>query len=150
MVSCGLFDTRDPAEPTPPSEDCLALTNSVAVTANIETSYGRLNLITCYSSLFDTTFAFHPDAQDSLQNPDGFAGWDEKVEAEHSSEIATLQTFINVNFPSQYQPAIISPDQKTEVRFYDYVIRVTGLVQADTTVARFSGRADITFRRADD
>lgn len=150
LVSCGLFDTRDPAGPTPSPENCLALTGSAAVTQNVVSAYGRLELITCYTSLFDTTFAFHPDAQDSFQNPDGFAGWDERVEAGHNSEIATLQTFINVNFPSQYQPAIISPDQKTEVRFYDYVIRAQGLAPGDTTVARFTGQADMTFRRGDD
>ena len=91
-----------------------------------------------------------PDPQDSLQNPDLFAGWDEVVEAGHNSRVATQQTFIEVDFQSEYQSPIISPDQTTETRFYVYVLRVSGLVTGDPTAARYTGLADITFRRGTD
>lgn len=149
-VSCGLFETRDPAEPEVPSQDCRPLTSSFAVRLNVQDSYGRPSLRTCYESMLDTAFLFHPDPQDSLQNPPLFAGWDEQVEAGHNSQIATLQTFIVVDFPSEYQPAIISPDQITEVRFYEYVVRVAGLVPGVSDTARYTGLADITFRRGTD
>ena len=149
-LSCGLFETRDPQEPEPSGPDCLPLTNSAAVTRNIETAYGRNTLLTCYGSLLDTAFLFHPDPQDSLQNPILFVGWDEQVEASHNSQVAALQTFIEVEFPSEYQNAIISPDQNTETRFFEYLLRVRGLVPSDTTTARYTGRADITFRRGAD
>ena len=110
------------------------------MTQNIESAYGRNTLLTCYSSLLDTTFLFHPDPQDSLQNPIQFLGWDEQVEASHNSQVATLQTFIEVDFPGEYQNAIISPDQNTEVRFYEYLVRVRGLVPSDTTTARYTGQ----------
>jgi hypothetical protein len=149
-LSCGLFETRDPAEPEVPSQDCRPLTSSAAATLNVEDSYGRASLRTCYESMLDTAFLFHPDPQDSLQNPPLFAGWDEQVEAGHNSQIATLQTFIEVDFTGEYQPAIISPDQNTEVRFYEYVLRVAGLVPSVPDTARYTGLADITFRRGTD
>jgi hypothetical protein len=55
-----------------------------------------------------------------------------------------------VDFQREYQPPIISTDQGTEVRFYEYLVRVAGLVPQDTTVARYTGLADITFRRGTD
>ena len=149
-MSCGLFETRDPAEPEVPSQDCRPLTGSVAVTLNVEDSYGRSSLLTCYTSMLDTSFVFHPDPQDSLQNPDLFLGWDEVVEAGHNSRVATQQTFLVVDFQSEYQSPIISPDQTTETRFYVYVLRVSGLVGGETTPARYTGLADITFRRGTD
>jgi len=149
-VSCGLFETRDPQEPEQPDQDCLPLTNTATVTRNIETAYGRNALVTCYSSLIDPAFLFHPDAQDSLQNPLPFVGWNDQVEISHNSQVATLQTFIDVDFQREYQSAIISPDQTTEVRFYEYLLRVGGLVPSDTTIARYTGLADITFRRGSD
>lgn len=149
-VSCGLFETRDPAEPEPPSQDCFALTSTAAVALNVERSYGRTAFINCYTSVLDTSFVFHPDAQDSLQTPERFAGWDDQVEASHSTQVGAQQTFLQVDFQREYQSPIISPDQGTEVRFYEYQVRVAGLVPSDTTVARYTGLADITFRRGTD
>jgi len=149
-MSCGLFEAREPNEPEIPTQSCRPLASSLAVTLNVEDSYGRTSLLNCYASMLDTTFAFHPDAQDSLQNPIAFAGWDEQVEAAHNSQVASLQTFIIVDFLNEYRTAIIEPGGATEIRFYEYVLRVRGLVPADTTIARYTGLADITFhRRAD-
>jgi hypothetical protein len=149
-TSCGLFDTREPNEPEPPPQSCRPLTNTAAVTFNVEDSYGRNALRTCYVSMIDTSFLFHPDPQDSLQNPAPFLGWDDLVESAHNSQIATLQTFISVDFTAEYDDPIISPDQNTELRFFDYVLRVGGLVEGDASIARYTGKADITFRRGAD
>ena len=148
QLSCGLFDTRDPQEPEPPSVECLPLTSALNVKANVEISYGRDDLRTCYESMLDVAFLFHPDPQDSLQNPDPFLGWNRAVEAEVNTTIAGEQSFIAVDFPTEYQDKLVSLDQNTEVHFLDYVVRVRGVDEADTTrIARFIGRADITFRR---
>ena len=148
-VSCGLFDTRDPAEPEPPTQDCRPLMSSIAVTLNVEDSYGRNSLTTCYNSLLGDSFLFHPDPQDSLQTPDLFLGWDEVVESGHNSRVATQQTFIQVDFPAEYDSVIISPDQKTKTHFYEYVLRVAGLENNPDTL-RYTGLADITFQLGTD
>ena len=147
-ASCGLFETGDPQGPDIPIQDCRPLTSTAFATLNVEDAYGRNELATCYTSMLDTTFVFHPDAQDSLQNPDPFAGWDEQVETGHNSRIATLQTFLVVDFKVEYQAPIISPDFNTEIRFYEYELRVALSSAPDT--ARYTGFADITFRRGTD
>ena len=148
-VSCGLFETRDPQEPDPPDQQCRPLTSTAAVILNVEDSYGQNSLRTCYASMIDTSFMFHPDAQDSLQNPDPFAGWIDQVEISHNSQVATLQTFLEVDFQENGDP-IISPDQNTELRFFDYTVRVGGLEGNDPAIRRYTGTADITFRRGTD
>lgn len=150
--ACGLFDTREPLEPPPPVSGCRALTGgpTLAVIPNIEDFYGRTSGATCYNSLVDTSFLFHPDAQDSSvalpETP--YIGWDEVVEGRVNSNIANAQDFMEVDFLSEYSSAIISPDQTTEVRFYDYQLRISLQTAPDTL--RFTGLADITFHRGAD
>jgi hypothetical protein len=148
-LSCGLFDTRDPAEPEPINPNCRPLTGNVAIILNVEDSYGRISLVTCYTSMIGETFLFHPDPQDSLQNPLAFAGWDEIVEASHNSQVGTEQTFIEVVFPSEYQSHLESTDRRTETWFYEYLIRVAGLDDNPDTL-RYTGLADITIQLGND
>lgn len=148
-LSCGLFDTRDPQEPDRPSADCRPLSTTTNVRLNVEDTYGRSDLTTCYNSMLGDSFVFHPDPQDSLQNPLAFAGWDDQVEIDTNLRIATLQDSIEVDFTGEYQQHL-EPDQNTEVRFYDYLLRVHDFAEGDTTLARYTGRADITLRRGAD
>jgi hypothetical protein len=145
-LSCGLFETRDPAEPEPPSSSCLPLQNSANVLFNVESSYGRTSLITCYSSLLGETFLFHPDPQDSLLTPLAFLNWDEEVEKVHSTNVGGLQDSIHVDFTGPYRDPIFSTDQSTETRFLEYVLHVT-LKTDSTTTERYTGLADITIQR---
>lgn len=150
-LSCGLFETRDPQEPDRPSTDCRPLTSTLNVRANVEDTYGRDDLTTCYNSMVGDSFLFHPDPQDSLQNPGAFIGWNNQVEIDANARIASLQTFIQVDSlaTAEYK-AHLEPDPNTEVRFLKYLLRVRGLVEGDTTIARYTGLADITFRRGTD
>lgn len=152
---CGLFDTRDPEEPPPPVAGCRPLTGGpiAAVIPNIEDFYGRGSSATCYISMLDTTFAFHPDVQDSTQATVGrYDGWDEVVEETVNSAIGSRQDFMEVDFIQEYATAIISTDQRTQVRFLEYQLRVsyTPLPPALPDTVRYSGLADITFRQGDD
>lgn len=145
--ACGLFETRTPEQPPPPTEGCRPLTSGTfAVVFNVEDFYGRLSGRTCYASTLDTSFVFHPDPQDSLQflPSTPFAGWDEIVEGQVNESIANVQKFIQVDFTDEYASAIISPDQNTEQRFWDYQLRVV-LTAPDTL--RFTGKADLTLHR---
>jgi hypothetical protein len=146
--ACGLFETRTPEQPPPPIVGCRSLTSgTLAVVLNIEDFYGRLSGRTCYVSTLDTSFVFTPDPQDlSLFLPDTpFAGWDEIVEGEVNQSIANEEKFIDVDFITEYATAIISPDQNTEQRFWDYQVRVAFQTPPDTL--RFTGRADLTLHR---
>ena len=71
--ACGLFETRTPEQPPPPTEEgCRSLTGlTSAVVFNIEDFYGRGTGRTCYESMLDTSFVFHPDPQDSSPRPPG-------------------------------------------------------------------------------
>ncbi len=154
--ACGLFETRDPVEPLPPVAGCRPLTGGpiAAVIPNIEDWYGRLSGLTCYNSMLDTTFfAFHPDVQDSTQAPVGqYDGWDELVEETVNSAIASQQDFMEVDFIQEYATAIISIDQRVQVRFLEYQLRVSfrPVLPALPDTVRYSGLADITFRQGGD
>ena len=148
--ACGLFETRKPTKPAPPTTGCRPLTSSptMAVIPNVEDFYGRPGGVTCYSSLLDTSFVFHPDPQDSAQAlpQTPYVGWDEVVEADVNSRIASQQDFMEVDFQFEYAPAIIATNQET--RFYPYQVRLsfTGSPQ----IVRYAGKADLTFRRGND
>jgi hypothetical protein len=113
---------------------------------NTEDFYGRLSGRTCYTSMLDDSFLFTPDPQDvSIFLPDTtFAGWDESVEAQVNESIANVQKFIHVDFIDEYANAIISTDQNTEQRFWNYQLRLV-LTPPDTL--RFTGKADLTLHR---
>ena len=149
-VSCGLFETREPNEPPVPVENCRPLTSTVFVTLNVEESYGRVSGTTCYNSMLGEPFQFHPDPQDSLQNPDAYVGWDENVEIAHNSKVALLQPLIRADFIREYATVIRSDDLKTETRFWEYALRVTFPLPMDTTATRYTGLADITFHQGAD
>jgi hypothetical protein len=118
------------------------------VIPNTEDFYGRPGGITCFNSLIDTSFLFHADVLDSAQAlPETpFIAWDEIVEERVNSSLANDQDFMEVDFPDQYSTANTSPD--VEVRFYDYQLRLRFKSAPDTV--RFTGRADLTFRRGAD
>ena len=146
--ACGLFETRTPEQPPPPTEGgCRPLTgNTFALVFNIEDFYGRLTGRACYANTLDTSFVFIPDPQDLAQFPAGtFADWDEAVETRVNESIAFEQRFIQVDFIDEYASASITPDQNTEQRFWNYQLRVAFPTPPDTL--RFAGKADLTLHR---
>ena len=146
--ACGLFETRTPEQPPPPEEGCRPLTGSTfAVILNTEDFYGRASGTTCYASMLDTSFTFTPDPQDVSVFLPGtpFDGWDEIVETTVNENIASVQKFIEVDFIDEYASAIISPDQNTEQRFWNYQLRFA--YQDSTDTLRFAGKADLTLHR---
>jgi hypothetical protein len=149
--ACGLFETRDPMKPPPPGAGgCRPLTAgpTSAVIPNIEDSYGRDSTVTCYSSMIDTSFAFHPDPTDSSLAPPGrYIAWNDSVEVRVNGNIATQQDFNSVGLTDK-GGEIISPDSRTELRFYDYLVRISFNLSPDTL--RYTGVADITFHRGAD
>lgn len=152
LMSCGLFEPRKPNPPPPVASGCRNLTDSLAIFQNIEDpsiGYGRLAGLTCYSSMLDTSFAFHPDPQDSSQalplTP--YIGWDENVESRVNSGIAGDQQYINVKFGADYASTIF-PDPATEIHFRNYQVLFSAKNSPDTL--RFSGLADMTLHRGTD
>jgi len=147
---CGLFDTRNAAKPETPTEGCRPLTSgpTIAVIPNVEEFYGRSGAVTCYNSMVDSSFVFHPDPQDSSQAlpQTPYVGWDETVEQDVNSRIASQQDFMKVDFQAEYAAAIISTNQ--EIRFYPYELRLSLTSSPDTV--RYTGRADLTFKRGTD
>jgi hypothetical protein len=152
--ACGLFETREPTQPEQPSEGCRPLTTSptAAVIPNIEDFYGRVASATCYASMVDDSFSFEPDPTDlSVAPPGTYTAWTDSVEVRVNGNIANRQDSISVDLTDK-GGAIISPDSKTEQRFYDYLLHIIFRpVPPDTTAdtLRYTGSADITFHSDD-
>lgn len=149
--ACGLFEPRDPAPLMPPPQGCRPLTTgTLAVVLNTQEFYGRAAGLTCYSSMLDPSFMFHPDGQDSSQAlpQTPFIAWTDSVESRVCGNIASLQDTIFSIMLTDKGGAVISPDQTTELRFYDYLIQLRFDAAPDTI--RFTGVADLTFHRGVD
>jgi hypothetical protein len=69
------------------------------------------------------------------------------VEVRVNGNIANRQDFISVGLTDR-GGEIISPDSETELRFYDYLVRISFKLSPDTL--RYTGVADITFHRGTD
>lgn len=150
-AGCGLFETRDPEQPSTKADCGLPLTSGATATVfNLQQFFGRSGYETCYDNLIDSSFAFHPDLQDSsLFLPEApFVDWNREVEINVNGKIATTADFILVQFLGKYADTIISPDQATEQRFLNYQVKIRddSLLVANDTL-RFTGKADLTLHR---
>jgi hypothetical protein len=152
-VGCGLFETRTPEQPPPPTQGCRSTTGTVnnganAVVLNIEDFYGRPAGTTCYSNQIDPAFAFHPDPQDSSQflPQTPFIAWNDSVEAYVNSAISGAQQSIQVDFVDEYDLALVSTDQNTQTRFWNYQVLLAYKADPQNTL-RFTGKADLTMHK---
>lgn len=148
-VGCGLFKPRDPVRQgsTSSCSACLARSAADNVEANVQQTYGSDSCLTCYTDGLDASFAFHPDPTDSiLSNPNDFANWNYDVESRVASNIASDTVFVTAVFDSEYAVRSISPDQKTETRYYAYHVWV--YTQSDSV--RHQGLADVTYQQGSD
>lgn len=148
VLGCGLFRPRDPLPGGGPGSDCLTPNTPDNVVTNIVNHYGAVNGITCYTSMLDQAFAFHPDATDSIEAlPDTvFANWNRDVESRAVSNIASDATFHLAVFDSQYAAPVTSPDQRTQTRFYAYHL----VIHSSKPDTLYQGRADLTFFQGSD
>jgi len=150
LAGCGLFRPRDPLPGGGPSVSCLVPDTPDAVVTNILQHYGALSGVTCYTQMLDAGFAFHPDAADSIAAlPDTvYSNWGRDVESRDASNVASNATFSLAVFDSQYASPVISPDQRTQTRFYAYRLILHASQVAPDTL--FQGLADITFFQGGD
>jgi len=150
LWGCGMFSPRDPVSGGGPGAVCLTPTNALSVIQNVQANYGLEAGKTCYEQMLDPVFVFHPDAADSIDaipaNPNPYANWNRDVEVDSNSALALNATFRSVVFDHEYATASISPDGRTQVRFYAYHLIVkASLVPPPDTL--FQGLADITLVR---
>jgi hypothetical protein len=150
VAGCGLFKPRDPLPGGGPSVSCLTPNIPDNVVTNVVDRYATVVGVTCYTQMIDTSFAFRPDAADSIQagEPTPYANWNHDVEARVASELALDTAARLVSFDSLYAPTVISPDQRTQTRFYAYHLIIHASRAAPDTM--FSGLADLTFYQGDD
>lgn len=140
---CGLFKPRSPETPVAPAAPCLSPTGPDNLVANILVHYGNQAGTSCYNSMVDTAFAFHPDPVDSATNPTPYVDWNQTVETRVNSNIASDALFLTAVFDSSYQDPTITTSPQTETRYYAYHVLFRSRSQADTT--RYQGRAEIKF-----
>jgi len=144
LCGCGLFSPRDPLSGGGPGTVCLTPTTPAAVIANVQVNYALPAGRTCYEQMLDNTFVFHPDVADSIEAlPDTvFAHWTRDVEIATNAGLASNGTFRSVAFDSEYAAPSISPDQRTQVRFYYYHLIIKASLAVPDTL--FQGLADLT------
>jgi len=123
---------------------CLTPNTPEAVLSNVIARYASVAGVTCYTQMLDATFAFHPDASDSIQAlPDTvYANWNRDIETRDVSNLASNATFHTASFDSEYAARVISSDQRTQIRFYAYHLVIHASQVSDTL---FQGLADVTF-----
>lgn len=151
VAGCGLFEPRDPRPGGGPGVNCATPNSPDNVVANIVNHYAELAGVSCYTDMLDETFLFHPDLTDSSEVPPGdmvFVNWNRDVESRDARNIAAAATFHSVSFDSEYAARVISPDQRTQVRFYAYHLIIRAPQVAPDTL--FQGLADITFFQGSD
>lgn len=152
VLGCGIFSPRDPRPGGGPGVLCVTPNTPDNVVSNILAHYASLGGVTCYSSMLDASFAFHPDAADSLDPAADtlYAHWTQAIESRVATELAANATFHMTVFDSTYATTVISPGPpRTELRFYAYhlIVRAPPPVAPDTL---FQGRAEITFTQGSD
>ncbi len=145
-AGCGLFQPRDPREAAGPGIVCLTPNTTDDVVVNVTRNYGRVDGLTCYISMLDAAFAFHPDPADSLEAlPDTvYSNWTATVESRDATSLAERDTFSVAAFDTEYTARVISGDGRREIHFYRYHLIVHVAATTDTL---FRGLADITFQQ---
>ncbi len=151
-LGCGIFTPRHERPGGGAGVPCVTPNSANDVVSNVLAHYASLAGATCYSSMLDASFSFHPDAADSIDAlPDAvFANWTRDIESRVASELAAKATFHKTVFDSTYATTVTSPGPpRTELRFYAYhlIIRAPPPASPDTL---FQGRADITFTQGSD
>lgn len=79
---CGIFSPRDPRPGGGSGVLCLTPNSPNDVVTNVLENYASLPGVTCYGSMLDTSFTFHPDAADSIDagTDTVFANWTRDIE----------------------------------------------------------------------
>jgi len=149
LFGCSLFKARPIRPGGGAGVSCATPDTPEAVLANVIQHYAELAGVTCYTSMLDMGFAFHPDAADSIQAlPDTvYANWNRDIETRVAGGLASDATFHVASFDSEYAARVISGDQRTQTRFYTYHLIIHASQVPDTL---FKGRADITFFQGSD
>ena len=150
VAGCGLFSPRDPRPGGGAGVNCLTPNSPNDVVSNILSNYGSLPGVTCYASMIDTSFTFHPDDRDSTDagTDTVYAHWTRDIEVRVAGNIAADDTSHLVVFDSTYANSVISPGPpRTELRFYAYHINIHAAQSPDTL---YQGRAEITFTQGSD
>ena len=152
-LSCGLFETRDPVEPSGPSSfPCLTLSSPDNIVANILQAYGHPEGLGCYVSTLanyvsptDPGFLFHPDPTDSAEAAPGqFDSWTKTIEERVAENIANAarQDSFRLTFKLPYELITSQPD--LVIRRYTYEMRFNGSAVSDSL---FQGLAELSIRR---
>src|SRR5882762_9735873 len=102
-TGCGLFQPRPPRPGGGGGVTCLVPNTPDLVMANVRLHYGSLQGVTCYSSMLDTAFVFHPDASDSISAlPDTvYAHWTRGIESRVATSLASDATFDSMVIDSE-------------------------------------------------
>lgn len=151
ILGCGIFSPRDPRPGGGAGVVCITPNTPGNVVSNVLAHYASLAGVTCYTSMLDTSFTFHPDAADSIAAlPDTvFANWTADIESRVARNLAADATFRLTIFDSTYAATVTSPGPpRSEVRFYAYHLIINASQAAPDTL--FQGRADITFTQGPD
>jgi len=151
VFGCGIFSPRAPRPGGGAGVVCVTPNAPDNVVSNVLAHYASLQGVTCYASMLDGSFTFHPDAADSIDAGADtvYVHWTRDIESRVAGNLAANATFHLVVFDSAYANPVFSPGPpRSELRFYAYHLIIHAPQAAPDTL--FQGRANITFTQGSD
>ena len=154
-LSCGLFDTRDPVEPSGSQFPCLSLTVTDNVVTNILQAYGHPDGLGCYVSTladFISTaqpgFRFHPDPTDSIEDTNNsYDNWTKSIEERVAANIANSARQDSFRLTLQFKTTI-TDQLDLVIRQYSYEIRFNDTATTNALPdSVFQGLAELSIVR---
>lgn len=155
-ISCDLFKTRDPVQPSSSQFPCLTLSSPDNTVANILQAYGYPDGLGCYVSTLadfvsttDPGFYFHPDPADSSDSPSQFQNWTKSIEERVAANIANSARPDSFSLTFRLPYTTISTQPDLVIRRYAYEIRFNDKVPSPgLTDSLFQGLAELSIRRS--
>jgi len=140
LLSCNLFDTRDPQNPVADNQTLQPATSASMLISNFTTAFQQKNLQE-YQKLFaDTTFQFIPTQSASARYSAVFQTWNKSSESDYFRN--TITEIGNASSPQLSLTTVATVQYQSDSVSYtmDYVVFVP---HSRTTTKQFTGRSEL-------
>jgi hypothetical protein len=149
LMSCGLFDTRDPENPVSENQTLPAAFTKEILFSNFKTSIEQKN-IKEYEKLFADTsshsrmFIFIPNQSSGARYGAVFASWNRTMETNYlQNAVAAVGAASSIQFQVTSGPQIITYQGDSAHYTFDYLLYVPHN-RTDVNTQQFAGRCEIT------
>jgi hypothetical protein len=149
LLSCNLFDTRDPENPVSENETLPTAFTKEALFSNFKSSI-ELKNISEYEKLFADSsshphrFTFIPNQSSGARYAAIFSGWDKGKELKYlENAITAVGASSSIQFQVTSAPQIITFQADSAQYIFDYLLFVPH-TRTDVNSQQFAGRCELT------